>query len=447
VVFSDVDVAKAQLERISRQFDFGPYPRIAIDKDPREDFAKLFVHDIRTAFYLRDRKIKQTEGSLILDVGCGTGYKTLMLALANPGAHVVGVDLSEKSLELAQQRAEFHGCSDIEFRQLSLDQLGQLQREFDYINCDEMLYLLEDPAVGLQNLKSVLKPEGIIRTNLHSKNQRQAHFRIQELCHFLGLMNENPEDFEIEAIVSLLNALAPGTRTRQEAWRTKREGDVKELKEVVLMNFLFHEDKGFTIPQLREFLERSDLYFLSMTQWRGWHVSSLFENPEEVPALIELGLGEGDALDKAYFFDLINPIHRLFDCWLSPQAVVEPELELIEMPAEELGQLAVSLHPQLQTYERTREALETACRKRQRFSFTRLLSHGSSDHVEYDSLYAGLLLPLLERAHSIHELAHRWLRLSPYDPLAERSISDAEAQHHVAEFVAELERDLYVVLE
>ncbi len=48
----------------------------------------------------------------------------------------------------------------------------ELGLEFDYINADEVLYLLPDIVEGLKAMKAVLKPEGIIRTNLHSSFQR-----------------------------------------------------------------------------------------------------------------------------------------------------------------------------------------------------------------------------------------------------------------------------------
>ena len=46
----------------------------------------------------------------ILDVGCGDGTRSVLLALK--GARVVGVDISERAIEVARRRAEAHGFSD-----------------------------------------------------------------------------------------------------------------------------------------------------------------------------------------------------------------------------------------------------------------------------------------------------------------------------------------------
>src|ERR1700761_4205647 len=56
---------------------------------------------------------RRAERLRILDAGCGTGLSTLMLARLNPGATVVGVDISPRSLDLARERAEASAFGDV----------------------------------------------------------------------------------------------------------------------------------------------------------------------------------------------------------------------------------------------------------------------------------------------------------------------------------------------
>lgn len=155
------------LEKIRHQFDHSPYPRIPLEQSPKDNFYQLYIHNLVTAFYRRDLQVIDSTHKLILDAGCGSGYKSLILAEANPQAKIIGVDISSESVRLAEQRLKYHGFNHAEFYCLSIENLSDLNYHFDYINCDETLYLLPDPAIALAAMKSVLKPNGIIGTNLH----------------------------------------------------------------------------------------------------------------------------------------------------------------------------------------------------------------------------------------------------------------------------------------
>src|SRR3954454_6985825 len=66
----------------------------------------------------RDRYCyRRADGIRILDAGCGTGLTSLGLARLNPGATVVGLDASSRSLEQARRRLDAAGAVDVAFRQ------------------------------------------------------------------------------------------------------------------------------------------------------------------------------------------------------------------------------------------------------------------------------------------------------------------------------------------
>src|SRR4028119_1710232 len=159
-----MDTKESELiEKIRQQFDNAPYPRIPLETSPKNNYQTLYLHHLVTAYYIRNQKVIETEGKVILDAGCGSGYKSLILAEANPGAKIVGIDLSEESVKLARHRLEYHGFENAEFHVLSIEDLPKLGLEYDYINSDEVLYLLPDINAGFKILKSVLKSQGIIQ--------------------------------------------------------------------------------------------------------------------------------------------------------------------------------------------------------------------------------------------------------------------------------------------
>src|SRR4028118_1938796 len=97
------------INNLRQQFDNAPYPKVPLEHSPKEDYELLYVHNLATPYYLKNKKIVETKGKVILDAGCGSGYKSLILAEANPGAKIVGVDISEESIKLARQRLQYYG--------------------------------------------------------------------------------------------------------------------------------------------------------------------------------------------------------------------------------------------------------------------------------------------------------------------------------------------------
>ena len=79
----------SDLEKMRQQYEKLPYPTNSIDAHPRNTYQNLdnfFIHSLVTPYYLRHQRIIDTKDRVILDAGCGSGFKALMLAEANPGA-------------------------------------------------------------------------------------------------------------------------------------------------------------------------------------------------------------------------------------------------------------------------------------------------------------------------------------------------------------------------
>ena len=57
----------------------------------------------------------QFERARILDFGCGAGAGTVALSRSFPHAHIVGVELNRRSVEVARGRCSFYGFNNVEF--------------------------------------------------------------------------------------------------------------------------------------------------------------------------------------------------------------------------------------------------------------------------------------------------------------------------------------------
>lgn len=93
-------------------------------------FVRLTMARFRIVPWLDDAK--PLSGSKILEIGCGTGTATV--ALAEQGAEVTGIDLSESSLEIARQRCKLYGVT-AEFRNLNVTEMKSVfaDKHFDFI--------------------------------------------------------------------------------------------------------------------------------------------------------------------------------------------------------------------------------------------------------------------------------------------------------------------------
>jgi 2-polyprenyl-3-methyl-5-hydroxy-6-metoxy-1,4-benzoquinol methylase len=440
-----MDTNTAQIsEKLRQQFDFGPYPRIPIEKSPKEDANKLFIHNMVTPYYLRNQEVISTQGKTILDAGCGSGYKSLVLAEANPGAEIVGVDLSSESVKLAQERLKYHGFENAEFHAMAIEDLPSLGKTFDYINCDETLYFFPDPAIGLEAMKSVLKPKGLIRTNLHSAWQRAPFFRAQTMFQMMGLFENNPEELEVELVQEIMKSLKPQVDLRQRTWKPRYEQD--NAQEVILANFLLQGDRGFKIPDMFAALRAASLEFTSMVNWHDWEILSLFNEPEDLPFFLAMSLPEISVEDRLTLFELIQPIHRLLDFWCGlPEAVAAVPPVSAWGPADWQG-VQVHLHPQLQT-PKARDAFVDSINNQQPLNLRPLLSASTGREVFVDTITLACLLLLMDGPLPLERFADRWRQLHPIHPITLEPLTTECAQVAVQKILMDLEVHLYVLLD
>ena len=428
-------------EKIRQQYNTGPYPRIPLEKSPKNDANSLYIHNLSTPYYLRNQKAIETEGKLILDAGCGSGYKSLILAEANPGAKIVGVDISEKSIELARQRLQYHGFDNTEFHVISIEDLPKLDLSFDYINCDEVLYLLPEPSAGLQAMKSVLKPDGIIRANLHSLLLRRDMFCAQEVFKLMGLMDGNPEALEVELVRDTMKALKDYVKLKGRTWSPKHETD----EQLVLMNYLLLGDKGYTIPEMFSVVRAADLEFIKMVNWWQWDLMSLFKEPDNLPTFLAMSLPEITTEEWLQLFELLNPVHRLLDFWCGHPEQNQSFVPVAEWTLSNWQEAQVNLHPQLRKPEVAAKLVESITESKQ-FEMSKHLAI-TDGTVSIDSTTAACLLPLWEETQQMRRLVARWQKLRPVDLVTLKQIEEEEAWNVLIESLTELESLGYVLIE
>ncbi|MDX2240641.1 MAG: class I SAM-dependent methyltransferase [Leptolyngbyaceae cyanobacterium bins.302] len=435
------DLSAELLEKIRRQFDTAPYPKIALDQSPKGDLKYLYPHDLAVPYYNRNQRVISSAGKVILDAGCGSGYKALALAEANPGAKIVGVDLSDESVKLARERLKYHGFENAEFHTLTIEALPSLGLEFDYINCDEVLYLLPDPVVGLQAMKAVLKSDGIIRANFHHRLQRAHFHQAQEFFTRLGLMEQSPNETELTAVREVMKALKSFVLVKERTWRPEYE----ENDDLLLANHLLRGDKGTTIPEFFSILRQADLEFINMVNWWQWDLVELFEDFSELPVEVALTFADKSIEEQLHLFALIHPCHRLLDLWCGHPGQSQPYTAVENWTEEQWRKAKVHLYSQFKVPVFKQEMIN-AIESSSFLEISRYF-HRTPELINLDSLLTACLLPLLDAPQSVATIAQRWKQLRPLNLVTLQPTTDAEAFEVIKQRLTELEQKGYILLE
>jgi len=98
-------------------------------------------------------------GETVIDIGCGSGGTALMLAdRVQPGGHVLGVDVSQPMLAVAEARAA--GRHDVRFTEADAGVFPFAPASADLVFSKFGVMFFEDPQAAFANIRVALKPGG-----------------------------------------------------------------------------------------------------------------------------------------------------------------------------------------------------------------------------------------------------------------------------------------------
>ena len=189
----------------------------------------------------------------VLVAGCGT-WQAARFALCHPAARVVAIDISTTSLHHTEALKQKYDLSNLETRQLPIENVGDLTQRFDHVISTGVLHHLIDPDAGLRALKSVLNDDGVMYLMLYAPYGRTGVAMLQDYCRRLGV-GTTPE--EIDDLIASLKSLSQ-YHPLVLMMRGSRDGlDTNNLVDALLNP----RDRTYSVPQIYEFVERNDLKF------------------------------------------------------------------------------------------------------------------------------------------------------------------------------------------
>ena len=196
----------------------------------------------------------------VLIAGCGT-WQAAKYAICHPAAHVVGIDVSSASLEHTERLKQNYDLSNLEVRQLAVENVAELDRGFDLIICTGVLHHLVDPDTGLRALRSVLKPDGAMNLMVYAPYGRDGVYMMQEYCRRLGVGTSQEE---IRDLMTVLRSLPEHHPLLATQGGSREFPNADALADAVLNP----RDRSYSVSQLYDFVESNGLK-LSRWYWQA----------------------------------------------------------------------------------------------------------------------------------------------------------------------------------
>ncbi len=147
-----------------------------IRHSPKPVGTKEYFDEVEARKYFVEHHIpgfadfERWRGKKVLEIGCGIGTDTINFA--RHGASVTAVDLTERSLEVARQRARVFGLEDrIRFIQANAEELNAAVpvESYDLVYSFGVIHHTPHPERVLDQLRNYVSPGGSVKIMVYNR--------------------------------------------------------------------------------------------------------------------------------------------------------------------------------------------------------------------------------------------------------------------------------------
>ena len=144
--------------------------------------ALKILHDINPTRLQYIKRYMSLQNKNILDVGCGGGILTEIMALA--GGLVTGIDIAPQLIKIASDHAQQTDI-DICYKHTTIEELLPTEaNKYEIITCMEMLEHVPDPHSVINACSKLLKPKGWLVLSTINRNL-QAYLQTKIIAEYL----------------------------------------------------------------------------------------------------------------------------------------------------------------------------------------------------------------------------------------------------------------------
>jgi len=171
--FAQADFESRSLAQVNAYWNARP---CNIRHSPKPVGTKEYFDEVEARKYFveahipRFAEFDRWRGKKVLEIGCGIGTDTINFA--RHGAQVTAVDLTEKSLEVARQRARVFGFEDrIRFIQANAEDLSSYVpvEAYDLVYSFGVIHHTPHPERVIQQIRKYVKPDTSIRIMVYNR--------------------------------------------------------------------------------------------------------------------------------------------------------------------------------------------------------------------------------------------------------------------------------------
>jgi len=160
--------------------------------DPNGEFRPLHeINPLRLEWIERHAPLS---GRRVVDVGCGGGILTE--AMAGRGADVVGIDLSQKALRVAELHLHESGRR-VRYEAIAVEALAAREPDsFDVVTCMELLEHVPDPSSIVAACARLARPGAPVFFSTINRNPKSYLFAVLGAEYLLRLLPRGTHDYQ-----------------------------------------------------------------------------------------------------------------------------------------------------------------------------------------------------------------------------------------------------------
>jgi len=236
--------------KVKNMYKKYPYPSPSSNSSQTNELLNLL-----RIFELESKT--KLENKNFLDAGVGSGHRIINTANFFKKCSFLGIDISEKSLEIANKLKNSQNLQNIKFQKHNIMTGVETLGKFEIVLCMGVLHHLSNPNKGLQMLTETLTDNGMVFLYLYGKLGGHKRMLNKELISILLGKEKSNYELGIQLVRDLdLNKFDYGWNLN---FKTKEEEDS------LIVDSLLHENEFlYDSNDIDELFKDSNLYGYSI---------------------------------------------------------------------------------------------------------------------------------------------------------------------------------------